>query len=74
MASKWTRDFICGVFGVRVSDEEWAAQDEARHPKPRPVKLRIRYDNARPVPKQVTDGLLVAMAFVALALSLKTLT
>jgi hypothetical protein len=53
--SRWTRDFITGVFGVRISDEEWAAHDEARRPKPRPVKLRIRYDNARTVPRHVAD-------------------
>jgi hypothetical protein len=64
VASKWTRDFITGVFGVRVPDAEWEAHDEARRPKPRPVKRRIRYENARPLPQHVTEGLLVAMAMI----------
>ena len=38
--------------------------DAALRPKPRPVKRRIRYDNAHPVRQQVSDGLLIAMAFI----------
>jgi hypothetical protein len=46
MGSKWTRDFVTGVFGIKVPDEEWAAHDAAHRPKLRPVKRRIHYDNA----------------------------
>jgi hypothetical protein len=62
--SNWTRDFIFGVLGGRVSDEEWQAHVAANQPKPRPVRLRIRYDELRPVPRQVCDGLLAALVAV----------
>jgi len=64
MGSNWTRDFIAGVFGVRVSAEERAAHDAAHRPKPRPIKSKMRYDNVRPLPQPIAKGLLVAMAFV----------
>lgn len=43
------------------NEKEWVAYLESQKPKPRLVKLRIRYDNARPIPKQVADGPLIAI-------------
>jgi hypothetical protein len=59
--SNWTRDFIFGCCGMRIDEKVWASVAAQRR-KPRPAQTRIRYDNARPVPKQVTEGLLIAMA------------
>jgi len=64
MGSNWTRDFIAGVFGLRIPAEEWDAHDAAHRPKPRLIRRRMRYDNVRPLPQPVANGLLVAMAFV----------
>lgn len=52
------------LIGKTIPDEEWEKHDAERRPKPRRYVPRIRYDNLRPIPKQVGEGLSIAMAYL----------